>query len=463
MKLPEEFCQRMASMLSEDEYQAFLDSYDLPRFHGLRINLLKEDADLIKKDLEEKANLTLDAVPWAATGYYYDEKNTPGKHPYHEAGLYYIQEPSAMAPAQYLDVLPGLRILDLCAAPGGKSSQIASYMQGKGLLVSNEINPARAKILSENMERMGLRNALVTNESSDKLANHFGCFFHRIMVDAPCSGEGMFRKQDTAVDEWSYDNVKLCADRQDEIIENAYEMLLPGGRMVYSTCTFAPEENEGTIDRFLARHSNMHLVDVKKYPGMAPGKNEYADVDVSSCIRLFPHKIKGEGHFLAVLQKDGDYDEDAFSFKTEKTTSFSKQKEFASFAKNNLSKPFVEELEKGTYLMFGDQLYLVDESFPRLKGLKVVRPGLHLGTIKKDRFEPSHALALSIKKEDVLRSTDLSTEEKTIYAYLHGETFPSEGEAGWHLITVDGYSIGWGKLTGSTMKNHYPKGLRSRY
>ena len=264
--LPQLFLDRMKQML-EEEYPAFLNSYEDARYQALRINPSKTD----RNRFAEETSFHLQPVPWEANGFYYEKEDQPGKHPYHEAGVYYIQEPSAMAPAAYLDAQPGEKVLDLCAAPGGKSTQIAAAMQGKGLLVSNEIHPARAKILSENMERMGVKNVMVTNESPQTLAGMFTEYFDRIMVDAPCSGEGMFRKNEQACEEWSPENVQVCAARQQEILACAASMLRPGGRMVYSTCTFAPEENEGTISRFLEQHPQFHIVPVKKYPGMADG------------------------------------------------------------------------------------------------------------------------------------------------------------------------------------------------
>jgi len=235
----------------------------------------------------------LKPVPWCETGFYYGKEIRPGKHPYHNAGVYYIQEPSAMVPAECLKAQPGDIILDLCAAPGGKSTQIAAAMKGEGILICNEIHPARAKILSENIERMGIKNALVLNETPEQLAEHFPVCFDKIMVDAPCSGEGMFRKNEEAGNEWSLDNVKLCADRQDGILHCAYEMLRPGGRMVYSTCTFAPEEDEGSVHRFLERHPDCQIAEGIDSEGFIHDKE--------GCIRLFPHKIEGEGHFAAVI------------------------------------------------------------------------------------------------------------------------------------------------------------------
>ncbi len=442
--LPEQFLDRMKIMLGE-EYSYFLESYDRPKYQSLRVNLLKGS----EEEFAEKADFELRSVSWAAGGYYYTEKDSPGKHPFHEAGVYYIQEASAMAPAAYLKALPGERVLDLCAAPGGKSTQIASDLKGLGLLISNEIHPQRAKVLSENIERMGIRNALVLSHEPAYLAERFPGYFDKIMVDAPCSGEGMFHKNEGAINEWSTQNVEMCAKRQDDILERAAVMLKPGGRMVYSTCTFAFSEDEGTISRFLERHSEFQMEEVYKYPGMASGFSP-----CEKALRLWPHRLEGEGHFLACLRKDGPAQEKTVSpYGIEQGISIKECKEWQEF-KNQYLKVDLP----GVYLKFGDQLYLIPEETPLLKGLKVLRPGLHLGTLKKNRFEPSHALALALKPSEAVFNFDLTIPMAA--DYLMGQTFLAEGEKGWYLITVKGYSLGWGKLAGNIMKNHYPKGLR---
>lgn len=454
--LPQAFLDRMEQMLGE-EYPAFLKSYEKERYHALRLNPLKAERDAFVA----KAPFTLRPVTWESNGFYYDPFDAPGKHPYHAAGVYYIQEPSAMAPAAYLDAQPGEKILDLCAAPGGKSTQIAAAMRGEGLLISNEIHPARAKILSENIERMGIRNAMVMNESPQSLAKVFEAYFDRIMVDAPCSGEGMFRKNADACDEWSTENVALCAERQVEILECAASMLRPGGRMVYSTCTFAPEENEGTISRFLAAHPEFTIMDVPHYGQMSSGVAAWTDdpqPGLAHTIRLFPHHVDGEGHYLAVLRKEGrvsDNYEGYCAKGLEKGVPERDAKEYLDFVRESLRvKPV------GKLIRFGEQLYLAPEEMPAVKGLKVLRPGLHLGTMKKNRFEPSHALALALGPEDVFHSYDMAGDSTEVRMYLNGQTVSADGEKGWYLMTVDGYSIGWGKLAGGMIKNHYPKGLR---
>lgn len=475
IKLPVDFENRMQDMLG-DAYPSFLESYENDKYQALRINPLKVN----KEDFLSKVPFTLTNVPWEPLGFYYDNEEHPGKHPWHEAGAYYIQEPSAMAPAAYLEAKPGERVLDLCAAPGGKTTQIASYMMGEGLLVCNEIHPQRAKILSENVERLGIRNSLVTNETPAKLADTFDEFFDRILVDAPCSGEGMFRKNEIATDEWSIENVKLCADRQDEILDCADSMLRPGGRLVYSTCTFAPAENEGSMERFLTRHPNYKVLDVKKYDGMQPGIFS-ENMNLEGTIRLWPHLLKGEGHYMAVLQKDGEVPEgygaygncryglETGSFaqssggknKKNKNTGNDTLVDFYTFEREVLKDKIVTD--ESRLLLFGENLYLMPEGMPSIKGLKVLRPGLHLGTLKKNRFEPSHALALALKPEAVNKSYELTYKEPEASAFLGGQTLnykKNDGAKGWFLITVDGYSLGWGKLAGAVMKNHYPKGLR---
>jgi NOL1/NOP2/sun family putative RNA methylase len=463
IKLPQDFEHRMQDMLQE-AYPAFVRSYENEKYTSLRVNTLK---GTVESFMQIQPFGELSQVKWEQRGFYYDNSTQPGKHPLHEAGAYYIQEASAMAPASYLEAKPYERILDLCAAPGGKTTQIASYMENKGILVCNEINPQRAKILSENVERMGISNAFVTNETPKHLSEIFDEYFDRILVDAPCSGEGMFRKNEEAVSEWSLDNVKLCADRQDEILDCADVMLRAGGRLVYSTCTFSKEENEGSIERFLNRHPEYELVDIKYYDGMSHG---YPPCEKT--IRLFPHLIKGEGHYLAVLQKSGEVPDSYQGFLangTQKGIGIKDVKEYEEFAYEALTSDIIDRLmpndREKPFLRFGDQLYLMMPDMPSTNKLKVLRPGLHLGTLKKNRFEPSHALALFLDKNSVKQSTELYDENDTsdykARAYLNGQTINTDlVQKGWTLMTYKGYSIGWGKQAGNIIKNHYPKGLR---
>ena len=427
--LPEAFLARMKTQLNE-AFPAFLESLERPRAVALRMNPLKGEAPRLP--------FVQDSVPWEPSGYYYDPEARPGLHPYHEAGVYYLQEASAMSAVALLDPQPGERVCDLCAAPGGKTTQIAGRMLGQGFLLCNEINPKRAQILSRNVERMGVANALVTNEHPARLAEKYKGFFHRVLIDAPCSGEGMFRKEEAAVTDWSQQTVEMCARRQAEILHSGAALLQPGGRLVYSTCTFAPEENEQTVANFLREHPEFALEAVDA-PWFTPaGEGQF---------RLWPHKLLGEGHFVAVLRKQDGEEADVKTAPGEKLP-----KEWTEFAKDlGISLP------EGKAVFFGNSLYWASRELPDLRGIKVMRPGLELGEMKKDRFEPAHALALYLKT--AARTLNLPSDGPEIAAYMRGEVLPAD-ERGWTLVRVDEYSIGWGKCDGKVLKNHYPKGLR---
>ena len=427
--LPQAFLERMQQQLGE-EYPAFLESLERPRAVALRFNPLKGAAPELP--------FVLQPVPWEPMGFYYDPETRPGLHPYHEAGVYYLQEASAMAPVQLLDPQPGERICDLCAAPGGKSTQIAGRMQGRGMLLCNEYNPKRAKILSRNIERMGIANALVTNEHPQRLADRFPGWFDRVLIDAPCSGEGMFRKEEAAVTDWSEETVQMCARRQAEILHSGAAMVKPGGRLVYSTCTFAPAENEEMIACFLADHPEFEREDVP-----AP----WFEATETGSYRLWPHKLLGEGHFAAVLRRRTGEEGEVAAMPGEKLPP-----QWQSFAKD-----LRITLPEGKALTFGQSLYWAPEDMPSLRGLKVLRPGLELGEVKKDRLEPAHALALWLS--DGAKTVDLAPDSCEAALYLQGNVLESRVK-GWCLVTVGGYSIGWGKGDGMQLKNHYPKGLR---
>lgn len=466
-KLPSSFLTRMKEQLGT-EYDAFLESYNSGRTYGLRYNPLKLDKETFLKEMP----FTLREVPWAEEGFYYEAAQQPGKSTFHDAGAFYIQEPSAMAVVTALDPKPGERILDLCAAPGGKSTQIAGRMRGQGLLVSNEIVPSRARILSQNIERMGVANCVVCREEPKKLAEYFPAFFDRVLVDAPCSGEGMFRKDDVAINEWSPENVSMCAARQRDILEHAAQMVCAGGVMVYSTCTFSVEENENVIDAFVKAHPEFRLENTE---------------------RLWPHRVEGEGHFVAKLCKAGAGEPESQSYRTmaQELTAVRKnnkkgirkeRKESNNGKEKNkvrenettskqlcesflyddlgLTEAGAERLFQERMLFnFGEALYLIPQQMIPLRGLQVERPGLQLGFCEKDRFKPSHALALYLHPEEVRNHYELTFEQAE--RYVRGETFTVEAERkGWYLFSVQGCSIGFGKAAGGQMKNHYPKGLR---
>ena len=427
--LPEAFLERMEAQLGP-QYPEYLAALERPRAVAMRYDP--------RKPQPEGLPFQLDPVPWEPMGYYYDPDSRPGLHPWHEAGVYYLQEASAMAPVALLDPQPGERICDLCAAPGGKSTQIAGRLMGEEFLLCNEIHPKRAKILSRNIERLGIANALVTNESPATLARRFPGYFHRVLIDAPCSGEGMFRKEEAAVTDWSPETVQMCAQRQAQILHEGAQLVRPGGRLVYSTCTFAPEENEEAIESFLRDHPDFSPETVEA-PWFAPGPN--------GSFRLWPHLLKGEGHFAAVLRRHGDEPVPENSVKAEKTP-----KEWLDFAKE-----LQIRLPEGRPLLFGQTLYWAPAQMPDIARLKVVRPGLELGELKKGRFQPAHALALWA--QDLPNSLTLDPEGPELAAYLHGEVIACD-KKGWCLVKAGPYGIGWGKGDQIVLKNHYPKGLR---
>ena len=461
MNLPIEFEKKMKAFLG-NEWDDFLYSYDNNRFQALRFNTLKEQSPEERMRILKVLGISPDKkVSWANEAYYFDENVRPGKHPYHEMGLYYIQEPSAMSAAALLAPKPGMRVLDLCAAPGGKSTQLATYLGDSGLLVSNEINTQRSRILSQNIERMGIKNAIVTNEDSFVLASHFPGFFNAIQVDAPCSGEGMFRKLPEAIEQWSPENVAICAARQKEILDNAAVMLKPGGTIVYSTCTFSKEENEDVIEYFLERHPDFTLEEME---------------------RFWPHKVDGEGHFVAKLVRRGCVDTDLKADrKTKKNKNRKNRKNetkpaltkenmklLSAFLDETISEDVAAWIKNSRLVMFGEQLYRLPDMEVDIKGLKVQRAGLHIGEFKKQRFEPSHSLALALKLNDAKNVVKLTCDNPQTIGFFNGQSVmlsdeqAAECKKGWALVCVDGYTVGWGKVNGTQVKNHYPKGLRNK-
>ena len=449
---PMAFEEKMRALLG-DEAAAFFHALQQQSVHGLRINPAKIAADAFEK----RACFALSPVPWCAEGFYLEDAlQRPGKHPYHEAGVYYLQDPSAMSAVELLAPQPGETVLDLCAAPGGKSTQIAAKIGPEGLLIANEIHPARAKQLSQNIERLGFGNTVVTCEAPEKLAGRFVGFFDRVLVDAPCSGEGMFRKNEQAEKHWSRENVLFCAERQQDVLHRAAEMLKPGGFLLYATCTFAPEEDEGTLVRFLQTHPSFALVQ-REQPYFSPGRPDWIETDlpsVSRAFRLWPHKLRGEGHFIALMQKQdgprGCAVPAAVLMGENKAP-----KAYLKFADQALAKPVC-----GPYLLFGEQLYAPPHGLPKLDGLKVLRPGLHLGTLQKDRFIPSHALSHALRPEDVRLICRFPANAPETAAYLQGQALGFDGGTGWGLFCADEFPLGWGKASGGQWKNHYPKGLR---
>ncbi|WP_046225316.1 RsmB/NOP family class I SAM-dependent RNA methyltransferase [Paenibacillus dauci] len=533
VQLPPQFVQRMQDLLG-DEFQAFMDSYEQSPRAGLRVNTLK----ISNEQFKEKSPFELRSIPWCPTGYYVDAASRPGKHPYYYAGLYYIQEPSAMSPVEALDVQPGDRVLDLCAAPGGKSTQIAAALQGQGLLVTNDLSAERTRALAKNMELYGVRNAVILNESPDTIATRFGGFFDKILVDAPCSGEGMFRKDDDAARQWLNHSVERCSIMQRDILQTVATMLAPGGRIVYSTCTFAPEENERSIAVFLDQHPDFSVTLPAHAEHFRPGRSEWAhqveqeiqqgDTVLSAIaaegytplseksiaqtertVRLWPHLLEGEGHYIAVLDhqavRDPEYvpaeppliatsykerpqrhtasrpdqrtdkkaerradriegrnltESRGQSSKSSRTTSSSRTPVPEEIEPLQLWKEFSGQELNGEWntqnmITFGQNLYRAPIDENRLQGLKVIRPGWYLGSCKNGRFTPGHALAAALMPAEARRRINLSADSPEAISYLKGETLSVPAERiecdehvsprGYVLVCIDGCSAGWGK------------------
>lgn len=464
MDLPEAFKKKMKKLMGES-YERLLDSYDQPESKGIRTNTLK----LTPENLAQKLPFETQKVNWCQEGFFIDHDIRPGKNPHYYAGLYYVQEPTAMAAVEVLDPKPGDWVLDLCAAPGGKSTQIGGKLEGRGLLVSNELVNSRAGILSTNIERMGMTNAIVTNEFPERLVDSFYQNFDRIIVDAPCSGEGMFRKDPGALADWSLERVDRCMGKQEKILESAHRLLKPGGVLVYSTCTFSPEENEQMIEAFIHKYS--YTIEAVQLPGIEDhGRVEWTkshEASIEKTLRIMPMNVQGEGHFIAKLIKSED-GSDAIEIKQgyaksrlKKATRIELQ-DYLYFAKTSLEPSFYEDFEDRLYLL-GEHLYALPKGvdLERIANLKLLRVGLHLGTFKKNRFEPSYALAMALKCSEAKNVCDLKDEDLA-YQYLKGEALNLTAKKGWVLIGYDGYALGFGKASDGQIKNHYPKGLRIR-
>ena len=408
MKLPLKYTETMKALLGE-EYDAYLASFDEERFYGLRVNTLKLSAE----EMAARGVFSLRPVPWCETGFYYDVAERPAKHPYYHAGLYYLQEPSAMSPAATLPIGEGDRVLDLCAAPGGKTTQLGARLGGTGLLVANDISAGRAKTLLKNVELAGIRNAIVMSETPDMVKS------------------------------WDAEMLAFCRSEQAKILEACAPMLKAGGMLLYSTCTFSPEENEKSIGDFLERHPEFELMPIAKKNGFAEGLAPYTD-----CARLYPHRLKGEGHFLALLRK-----KEAAEGKAIPAESGGWTKEMDAFG--DFAKEVLQEKPKGIYKIYGEGLYLLPEGTPKLEKLRVLRTGWMLGTLKKGRFEPSQAFAMGLRKEEVKHTADFSLEDERVIRYLKGETVEAEGKDGWTLVCVDGFPLGWAKRQKGRLKNKY--------
>lgn len=467
--LPQSFLDSMKEILGED-YEAFLAGFDGQRQYGLRVNTLKMNLE----EFERIAPFHLKKVPWISNGYFYEAEDAPAKHPFYSAGLYYLQEPSAMTPASRLKVQPGERVLDLCAAPGGKATELGAALQGEGLLVANDINTARARALLRNLELFGISNSFVTNEPPHVLAERFPEFFHKIMVDAPCSGEGMFRKNPAVVDSWQEKGPEYFSKLQREIIVQAADMLLPGGMMFYSTCTFSPLENEKTITHLLKERPDMEVIPMEDYEGFAEGLTSYRgeifDESCKLCRRIWPHKMSGEGHFMALLHKKNGVQQQVQQTVSQSSIWWEKckglNKEQKAAAEDFFSHVNIAYDEKRIDVR-GDNLYYLPAPKYDGRGLHFLRNGLFMGEFKKKRFEPSQPFALALHAQDFDQVLDFPADDERLSRYLRGETLDvsdliagEKKRKGWQLVMVAGHPLGFGKLVNNNLKNKYPAGWR---
>lgn len=467
--LPQSFLDSMKEILGED-YEAFLAGFDGQRQYGLRVNTLKMNLE----EFERIAPFHLKKVPWISNGYFYEAEDAPAKHPFYSAGLYYLQEPSAMTPASRLKVQPGERVLDLCAAPGGKATELGAALQGEGLLVANDINTARARALLRNLELFGISNSFVTNEPPHVLAERFPEFFHKIMVDAPCSGEGMFRKNPAVVDSWQEKGPEYFSKLQREIIVQAADMLLPGGMMFYSTCTFSPLENEKTITHLLKERPDMEVIPMEDYEGFAEGLTSYRgevfDESCKLCRRIWPHKMSGEGHFMALLHKKSGTQQQVQQTVSQSSIWWEKCKGL-----NKEQKAAAEDFFSHVNIAYdgkridvrGDNLYYLPAPKYDGRGLHFLRNGLFMGEFKKKRFEPSQPFALALHAQDFDQVLDFPADDERLSRYLRGETLDvsdliagEKKRKGWQLVMVTGHPLGFGKLVNNNLKNKYPAGWR---
>lgn len=445
MNLPKDFITKYRQLLGA-EADDFLASFETTSLSGYRINPARHHLPA-----ELTATPEVPYEPWGHFG------AVGGRTLTHQSGAVYSQEPSAMFVGATAAPQPGEKVLDLCAAPGGKTTHLASYLQGTGLLVTNEINRKRVKVLAENVERFGVRSAVILNDSPDRLSPVFTDYFDKVLVDVPCSGEGMFRKDPEAMSYWSLDYVQECATRQREIMTEALKMVKPGGQLIYSTCTFAPEEDEQMMAWVLKNFPDFRLVPIKKVGGVVDARPEWADgnPELAKAARLFPHLMSGEGHFVAKLERTaGDGQSVHGQAKLGNPLTADQRKLWQSFAQQ------VGVSEFPDLVTVKDQLFAVPAGLPDLKKCHVFRPGLHLGTFKKNRFEPAYALALASDPHTVQQVLSITTDQWK--AWVHGETFTLETapQKGWYLLTCADQPVGFGKVVGNTVKNFFPKGLR---
>ncbi len=452
--LPESFTENMISFYGRDEAERFISCMNEPMNHCLRVNTLK----ITPEDFLALSPFHLEPVPWCPNAFYYDDDVNPAKHPYYYAGLYYLQEPSATLPATVMPIEEGDRVLDLCAAPGGKSTELGAKLRNSGVLISNDISASRAKALLKNIELFGIGNSVITTENSNKLAGFFEEYFDKILIDAPCSGEGMFRKSNSMITAWEKNGIELFTSLQTTILRDAVRMLRPGGSIVYSTCTYNPYEDERMVEFILSLNSDLYIDEIPYYDGFVPGipeNGETGNSDLSKTMHLFPHRVKGEGHFVSLIKSRGD-----------RSTSVDNCMDYRinGMIKDPYVLEFLEEsglsFDRSRLIIEKDRLYYINESMPDISGLRILRKGLFMGELKKNRFEPSQSLAMYIGKGEYKNTLDLPADDIRVIKYLKGETIEGNSENGLVLVTVDGYPLGFAKAKDNVLKNKYLAGWR---
>lgn len=446
--LPERFLKRMSEMLG-DEYPDFEKALSEPNVRAVRVNETKISVERFLSLTE----LAVSPIPYAREGFIPESADGIGKSPEHHAGMFYVQDPGAMATVKALDIRMGWRVLDACSAPGGKASQLATAIGDEGVLLANEYVPKRAKIIVSNFERLGIKNAVVTSLDTAKIGDMFDSYFDLVLCDAPCSGEGMFRKYDEAVEEWSEENVRLCAERQTEILDNLAGSVREGGYLLYSTCTYSPEENEGVVTGFLKSHPNFSLCPVREELISATADGI---MGMKEARRFYPHKTPGEGQFIALLKKGESTGKMSTILYKESLKLPTKEESavFARFVKENLS-----ATPSGRIIKWGEQLALIPHDLP-IPPYSVFMPGIMLGEVKKGNFFPHHQFFSALGSE-FIRREDLTKGDPRVQKYLRGEEIDTYLPGGWCAVLYEGIPLGGGKASGGRIKNHYPKGLRN--
>lgn len=449
MNLPSKYTEAMKELL-KDEYDSYIQSFTEPKLTGLRVNNLK----ISTEDFLKICPFDVKPIPWIENGFYTSEAERPAKHPYYFAGLYYIQEPSAMTPANVLPIEEGDVVFDMCAAPGGKSTELAAKLNRTGLLITNDISNSRAKALLKNVEVFGVPNLCVLNEDPVKISTRFKEYFDKVLIDAPCSGEGMFRKDNKLIKAWEKNGPEFYSEIQKNIILAGADMLKPGGLMLYSTCTFSKLEDEESIIHLLKSRDDCELIDIKSYEGFSCGFDNGEGYNLDKAVRIFPHKMKGEGHFVALIRKKGDG-----NISGKKPSLNTKiPEELSEFLKHTTF-----EIDLNYIKIIDSRVYCVSPYMCEEKGLRIIRNGLLLGELKKNRFEPSQAFAMALSKEQFDNCIDLNVEDERVVRYLKGETIDIDDLKccdGWALVCVDGYPLGFGKAKDGQLKNKYLAGWR---